>query len=208
MPGTAVRQQGWDVYVDTRDPDTLGNFYRWEWTHYEQTAVCQKTQLTNGSYTGLYCCTDCWDISRCYNCIDINSDVNINGRAISGQRITRVPYTSRGSYYLEVRQQALSRGAYQYWKSVRQLVTNTGGPFDAAPSSVRGNIRCVSDPGQAAYGYFGATGIAERHLYVDRSAGQGQPERQPSVNVPVPSPCAVCASSAYRTPVKPRWWFY
>lgn len=208
VAGTAVRKQGWDVYLDTKDPETMGNYYRWEWTHYEFTSVCQKTQLPTGAYTGLSCCSECWDITRCYNCISVNSDANINGQAISKQLILRAPYTSLAPYYVEVEQQALSRGAYQFWKSVRQLVNNTGGLFDAAPQTVQGNIRCITDPNATAYGYFGATGVSRMPLYVDRSQGQGVPELELPVNVPFPSPCVACENSLYRTPVKPRWWVY
>ena len=210
MPGTIVRKQGWDVYLDSKDPETTGNYYRWEWTHYESIAVCQKTELRSGGFTGIYCCTPCWDISRCYNCISVNSDVNINGKAISRQLIMRVPYTSSAPYYVEVEQQALSRGAYQFWKSVGQLVNNTGGLFDAAPQTVQGNLRCTSDPNLTAYGYFGATGISRMPYYVDRSGGQGVPEMELPVNVPFPTnpACVVCENSLYRTPDKPRWWVY
>ncbi|MGF7214443.1 hypothetical protein GGR92_000583 [Spirosoma lacussanchae] len=208
IPGTANRRQGWDVYIDTKDPATPGNFYRWEWTHYEPISVCQRTVRTDGSYTGLGCCSQCWDIERCYNCINTSSDANINGQAISKQLIMRAPYTSSAPYYLEVQQQAISQGAYAFWKSVRQLVGNTGGLFDPAPALVQGNIRCVSDPSILAFGYFGATGVSERGFYVDRSAGQGTPELAPPVFVPPLSPCVVCENSIYRTPNKPRWWVY
>lgn len=209
LPGTSTRKQGWDVYLDTKDPETTGNYYRWEWTHYEAISVCQKTLVRSGtSYTGLYCCSDCWDITRCYNCISVNSDAEINGQAISRQLILRASYTSKAPYYVEVEQQALSRGAYQFWKSVRQLVDNTGGLFDAAPQTVQGNIRCVSDPNVTVYGYFGATGVSRMPYYVDRSEGQGVPELDLPVNVPTPSPCVACENSIYRTPIKPRWWVY
>ena len=209
VPGTAVRKQGWDVFLDTKDPAEPGNYYRWEWTHYEFIYACQKTLLSSGmAYTGLACCTPCWDITRCYNCISVNSDANINGQAISGQYIMTAPYTSGSSYYVEVQQQAISKGAYTFWKSVRGLVNNTGGLFDPAPAAVQGNLRCVSDPKQAVYGYFGATGLAEQYLYVDRSEGQGVPAIDLPVNIPVPSSCVPCANSLYRTPDKPRWWVY
>ena len=210
VPGTVVRRQGWDVYLDAKDPETTGNYYRWEWTHYEAIAVCQKTQVGSGPITGIYCCTPCWDITRCYNCISVNSDAEINGQAISRQLILRAPYTSTTPYYVEVEQQALSRGAYQFWKSVRQLVNNTGGLFDAAPQTVQGNIRCVSDPNVTVYGYFGATGVSRMPFYVDRSQGQGVPEQEPPVSVPFPSSpaCVACENSIYRTPIKPQWWVY
>lgn len=209
VPNTSIRKQGWDVYLDTKDPETPGNYYRWEWTHYEAISVCQKTLLRSGtSYTGLYCCTPCWDINRCYSCISVNSDANINGQAISRQLILRAPYTSSGPYYVEIEQQALSKGAYQFWKSVRALVNNTGGLFDAAPQTVRGNIRSITDPNAVVYGYFGATGVSRMPFYVDRSKGQGVPDLDLPVIVPTPSPCVACENSLYRTPNKPQWWVY
>ena len=209
VPGTSIRKQGWDVYLDTKDPETTGNYYRWEWTHYEAISVCQKTLVRSGtSYTGSYCCTPCWDITRCYNCISVNSDADINGQAISRQLIMRAPYTSTAPYYVEVEQQALSRGAYQFWKSVRGLVNNTGGLFDAAPQTVQGNIRCISDPNITVYGYFGATGVSRLPFYVDRSQGQGVPEMDLPVDVPPLAPCVACENSIYRTPIKPQWWVY
>lgn len=209
VPGTATRKQGWDVFLDTKDPAEPGNYYRWEWTHYEFVYACQKTLLSSGNaYTGLACCTPCWDITRCYNCISVNSDANVNGQSVSGQYIMTAPYTSLAPYYVEVQQQAISKGAYDFWKSVRGLVNNTGGLFDPAPASIQGNLRCVSDPKRAVYGYFGATGLSEQYLYVDRSDGQGVPAIDFPVSIPVPSACVACENSLYRTPDKPRGWVY
>lgn len=212
-PTTTVAdaEQTWSVYVDSDDPDTLGNYYKWSWAHYEMVAACRKTFISaQNIYTGISCCTDCWDIARCYNCLTLNSDANINGKAISRQYITDVPFTSFSRYYIEVEQQALSRNAYQFWKSVRQLTNNTGGLFDAAPSSVQGNVKCVSDPGELVYGYFGAVGVSTGYLYVDRSGGQGGPKTDFPTIIPYPTtpPCIVCENNLYRTPIKPRWWTY
>ena len=204
---TYARRQGWNVYLDTKDPEATGNYYRWTWTHYEPVAACQVT-YTSKEYIGLSCCSACWDIARCYTCTNVSSDVNINGQAISHQSIARVPYTSLSPYYIEVQQQAISAGAYAFWKSVRQLTANTGGLFDAAPALVEGNIRCVSDPAALAYGFFGATGLSEQYLVVNRSAGQGVPDLPTPVRIPFPSNCYPCENSLYRTPNKPRWWPY
>ncbi len=208
---TPAGGQTWSVLLDTKDPDTLGNYYKWNWTHYEFTESCQKTFVPARSiYTGIACCSDCWDITRCYNCISLNSDANINGKAISRQPIADVPYTSGSRYYIEVEQQGISQGAYAFWKSVRQLTSNTGGLFDAAPSTVRGNIRCSSDPNELVYGYFGATGLSAGYLVVDRSTGQGSPKIDFPTVIPYPTnpPCLVCENNLYRTPNKPRWWTY
>ena len=205
---TAAKNQGWDVYLDTKDPETPGNYYRWSWTHYEFTAVCFQKELPNGRLTGLGCCSNCWNITRCYTCISVTSDASINGQNISRQFISRVPYKSKAPYYLEVQQQAISKGAYEFWKSVKGLVNNTGGLFDTAPATVQGNIRCISDSTTRAYGFFGATGLSEQYINIDRSDGQGIPDLDPPVVVPIPSACYPCENSLYRTPNKPRWWVY
>ena len=198
--------QGWDVYLDTKDPETPGDFYRWSWTHYEQIQICQQVQQRDNTYIGYACCSLCWDINQPYGSNNLKSDANINGNTLSRQLIARVPYTSKGLYYLEVQQQRLSAGGYAFWQSVKVLTQNNGGLFDAAPTTVRGNMHCLSDPVTAVFGYFGATGLSEGYLYVDRSNGVGQPDLGPTIPIPQPSNCAVCVNSAYRTTTQPRWW--
>ncbi|WP_240625659.1 DUF4249 domain-containing protein [Spirosoma pollinicola] len=206
-----AQSQNWSVYLDTKDPDTLGNYYKWSWTHYEVVDACQKTFVANRSiYTGISCCTDCWDVTRCYTCVNLNSDVNINGRAISRQFITDVPFNSLGRYYIEIEQQALSRKAYLFWKSVQQLTSNTGGLFDVAPSSIQGNVKCITNPKEPVYGYFGIAGLSAGYLIVDQSAGKGAPKADFPTVIPYPTrpACIVCDNSLYRTPNKPRFWTY
>lgn len=201
------KANGWDVYVDAKDPETTGDFYRWEWAHYEFTDVCRTTGSTI-PLMGIPCCSQCWDITRCYiNCINIMSDVNINGRSISRQLIERVPYDSGTPYYVEITQQSLSQGVYNFFKSAQQQVSNSGGLFDAAPGSIGGNIRSISNPNLRAYGYFGAVGTSVGYMVVDRSNAVGRPvSSKDPVIVNSLAACAVCENNQYRTPSQPRWW--
>lgn len=205
---TSDKQNGWNLYVDTKDPTTPGDYYRWDWTHYEAQPICQINELPSGARTGNYCCQTCWDITRCYTCLTILSDADINGNTISRQLVERVPYTSGGKYYVEVRQQHLSRGVYTFLNTTKQLTQNTGGLFDAAPANVGGNLRCTSDANVAVYGYFGAAGESVAHISLDRSNAVGSPPVLPPVNVSPFAPCVPCVESAYRTQKQPRWWTY
>ena len=203
------KANGWDVYIDTKDPETPGDFYRWYWTHYELTDYCNTVYVRGQTaLMGLPCCSTCWNIAQCnVNCIDIMSDVNINGNSISRQLIERVPYDASIPYYVEVTQQLLSEGIYEFFKTAGQQVQNTGGLFDAAPGSIKGNIHSTSNSSLLAYGYFGAVGQSVGYLWVDRSKAKGSP-------VPTADPvivnslaaCVICANNQYRTPIQPRWW--
>ncbi|MVM30258.1 DUF4249 family protein [Spirosoma sp. HMF4905] len=207
---TNGKANGWDVYVDSKDPETPGDFYRWEWAHYEFTKACTRVYISGapGHYEGIPCCSDCWDITRCYiNCINIMSDVTINGNSISRQFIERVLYDASTRYYLEVTQQRLSKGVYEFFKTAKQQVLNTGGLFDSAPGSIAGNMHSVTNPTMAVYGYFGAVGESVSYVLIDRSDAIGPPDyTEPLYPASELATCVVCENSQYRTPIKPRWW--
>ncbi|MHC5833248.1 MAG: DUF4249 family protein, partial [Nostoc sp.] len=86
-------------------------------------------------------------MTHCYsNCINIQSDVAINGHAITRQPITQVIYDESSPYYLEVKQQSLSVGVYNFFKRTAQLISNTGGLFDTAPRNIGSNIHAINKP--------------------------------------------------------------
>ncbi|RRB06482.1 DUF4249 domain-containing protein [Larkinella rosea] len=199
----------WEVYLDTKDPETPGDYYRWVWKNYEMTPACQVSPGLNadGAYTGIPCCTACWNINQCYsNCINISSDAAINGKAISRQYILSVPFTSRSIYYVEVEQQSISPGAYRFFSSVQKLVNNTGGLFDSAPATVGGNMKCTSDPDEVVYGYFGAAGVSVLPLRVDRTKDAVGVPNGKVIQLDNLAACIPCMNSINRTPTKPRFW--
>lgn len=203
------KANGWNIYIDTKDPETTGDYYRWVWTHYEFTDYCATNYVKNANYLmGLPCCSNCWNISKCYsNCINIMSDVAINGNNISRQFMERVPYDASTKYYVEIAQQSISPGVYAFFKTAQQQVLNTGGLFDSAPASIGGNIHPTGTTTLAAYGYFGAIGLSEGYIIVDRSHAKGSPvPTSEAVIINNLAACVACAQSQYRTPVQPRWW--
>lgn len=214
IDNTTALNKGFDVYLDTKDPATPGDYYRWVWTHFEPLSVCEVRSVKQGSTSVEYsyaCCDPCWDIIRCTgaSCNNATSDEAINGKAISRQFIMRAPFASFSPYYLEIEQLAISRDAYVYYKSIENLTESNGGIFDAAPSSLRGNLVSVSNPGETVFGYFSAAGSQKVPYSVDRLKGEGSPNVviyppfPPSVP---PPPCAACVESDYRTKIRPRWW--
>lgn len=210
--GTAIN--GYTILLDTEDPATKGDYYRWSWIHYDQLVYCTQTEngipYGGGSPTlvGLTCCEPCWDIVRCYsNCTNVLSDALINGRTITRHPIATVPYCAR-DYYIEVQQRLISKEAFNYWRSVDQLSSNNGSLFDTAPAAIRGNIKCVSNPEEAAYGLFEASSVSENGFFIERTQ-TAVPALVTCAPIPVtsdPLTCAPCIESAFRTKIKPKFW--
>ena len=215
VPGTERYDKGFDVYVDTKDAETTGDYFRWDWQAFEPLIYCE-IQINRNSRTGvetqipINCCTDCWDIKRCYACVTTMSDKLVNGKKISRQPVLRAPFESTSKYYVEVTQYSMSEAAFLYWKTVRDVAGNTGGIFDAAPVTVGGNVKNVNDPNERIFGFFGASGTSTKPILIDRSKTGDTPNLLPPLPLPpsMPPPCKVCEESIYRTAVKPRWWAY
>ncbi len=204
---------GYNILLDTEDSPNKGDYYRWSWVHYEQLVYCRQFEgvpYGGGAETlvGLTCCEPCWDIVRCYrNCTNVLSDALVNGKKITRQPITNVPYCNR-DYYIEIQQRVISRDAYNYWRAVNQLSSNNGSLFDAAPAAIRGNVKCTSNPEEEALGLFEASALSENGFFVERTQS-AVPAIVNCAPYPVtanPLTCAACVESAFRTKIKPKFW--
>lgn len=216
IPNTKIFDKGFNIYLDTQDPATPGDYYRWKWTNFDPVIFCntRSVQLRGNTVEyGYYCCQQCWDVRTCTGptCLNATSDEAINGNAISRQFILRAPFETYERYYVEIEQLAISRAAYVYYKTIGNLTSSNGGIFDAAPASVRGNMRSLTNPNEQVFGFFSAAGAQKLPYVVDRIRGQGAPNSRvlpvPDPSVP-PPPCAACVESDYRTRIKPRWWTF
>jgi hypothetical protein len=72
----------------------------------------------------------------------------------------------RVTYSLYVQQQALSLDAYEYWKRMNEQAAESGGLYEKQPASVRGNMYAVEDYQEEALGYFYASQVKEKRIYV------------------------------------------
>ena len=156
----------YDVLVDTQDPPTLGNYYRWSslayiprWTKFDP----QHIPLTPSGYDN--CACSCW-VPTYGPPTDVLSDALINGNRISERVVFAVPIYAVGTYYVQVRQYSLTRAAYQYWTLFEQQRTRTGSLFDPQPASIEGNVRAVDDTTKLALGFFGASAVSQQRLVI------------------------------------------
>lgn len=183
------------LYIDTQDPASERNFYRWTWTLWEQETWCASCQrgkfnLTNPAtgdgtcqqdYTlpadnwyDYACLTACWDIFRSYD-LNLFSDVYSNGKPITAKLVAKIPYYQAQSALVEIRQYSLSVGAYQYYRLFESQTQSTGGLADTPPAPIVGNIRNVANDKEPVVGYFSASGVSSYKYVLRRQNASGRP---------------------------------
>jgi len=223
------------VYIDTQDPADARNFYRWQYTLWEQqgwcatcdralyvlapnalSGTCQRDlSLPLNSSFDYLCRPSCWEIIRGLS-LNLFADNLGNGRPILGRPVGAIAYTQRTGALVEIRQQGLTAGAWRYFRLLEQQSQNTGGLADTPPAPLVGNVRNLTDPNELVAGYFAATSVASVRYWIDRQNASGRPvglfeylnNRPPN---PEPGsdfrpPLAICVPSETRTPVMPEGW--
>jgi hypothetical protein len=147
---------GFQVYLDTKDPVNTQNYYRWYAYGYSRIgAVC-----------GYQLCEDaCW-VPRFQENVNIESDVLINGKPIRKRPVFFSPVYHVGKHFIEVSQFSISRDAFQFWKLYQEQSSRTGTIIDPLPAPIQGNIFNINDPLDFALGYFEVAGISRQRLII------------------------------------------
>jgi hypothetical protein len=71
-------------------------------------------------------------------------------------------------YSILVKQSAISREVYDFWKQLKDVNENTGGLYETLPSQVFGNISCCGGTARAL-GYFSAMSVKVKRLFIGTS---------------------------------------
>ncbi len=121
-----------------------------------------------------HCRTNCWEIVRSYS-LNLFSDVNSNGGAISQRKVGEVPYLAYGPCLAVVRQATLTADAFGFYRLLQEQSQNTGGVADTPPTALIGNIKVLDDKPVSVIGFFAATAVSEKRLWLDRKDTQGPP---------------------------------
>ena len=114
----------------------------------------------------------------CWNYL-INNELLLfsNERTVSGQSvgiITNIDPTHRKLstlYRITVKQNALSKRAYDYFSNIKKNVVQTSGIFAPIPSELRGNIFCENDPNIPVIGFVEVSTTTQNHKFIAQSDG-------------------------------------
>lgn len=168
---------GVKVNVNTHDGTGNTRYYRWD---YSETYIIHSPYKSNYKTVNhdtilprlpeeqVY---ECW-LSDNSTSIVIGSSINLSQDQISSQLITTMSATSEKihvRYSILVKQYALTSDAFNYFTLLKKNTEQLGGIFDAQPSSLTGNIHCISDASELAIGYVTAGQISQKRIFIDAS---------------------------------------
>lgn len=151
----------------------------------------------------------------CYIKQGLNLDkvVVFNGRESTDSRLTRFMLMEEEvnnrfaiGYQFTVRQQSLSKEAYEYWNKVSQAISLSGGLFEATPGRITGNISNCNDPAEEVLGYFYVSDERIIKKFIDHSEA-GSPEAlcDNTFNANTQA-CSNCLSLPFSTKTIPEDW--
>jgi len=166
--------QGLQFYIDSElvSQDTTFLMYRLESTYkfnssfiivYSFDGVRKPVYNTDTLFT-------CWKTENLQE-IYLSNTIDLTEARIFNFPINYVSTEDRSlsiKYSLLVKQMCISKKAYDYWYSVDELNAEQGTFYSSLPYQIRGNIFNENDENELVLGYFMATGISEKRIFIER----------------------------------------
>jgi hypothetical protein len=230
-----VRRAGFTVYLDFKDMPTEGDFYLWNWKHYEKIGFC-ATCTDGGKYDfkkldcvqpkfptdailNYQCDGNCWDITT-NNDLNVFSDVLTNGQRVVGRQVARIPFDNWTPYYFRLEQRSITKNAFAFYQSLISQVQSSGSLFDV-PAETRFslNIKSLTKPSERVLGIFNVFSVRKKIFIIDRRkdipAGElpiisiipGETYACPPGSVGCQDK-APCIESTTRTKITPEGWVF
>lgn len=198
--GSGEQRVGYNIFIDTKDPKGIPNYYRWQTYGYRM----RQSRGVLNPLSGIMENRQCWQFFK-RDDIDVETDIDFDGNNIQKRWMIYSPAYANAPQLIEVSQFSLSREVYQFWRRMNDQLTRTGSIFDPLPAPVEGNIYLKSNPNKLALGYFGASAVSRKRLVVN-DATEAQRQRIEVSSQPfIPTGgCTIVFPGT--TPFKPSGW--
>ncbi|WPP48438.1 DUF4249 domain-containing protein [Catalinimonas niigatensis] len=163
--GTILDEWGLQFYLNTGSGENKNAYYRWSWTEtYEFTAPLVRP--------GQFNIPTCYQSGTQTRYLNIASTQGLSRDRIERRKINFVQKSGRKlqrRYSLLVKQYGLSERAYNFWENVQEQQENSGSVFAPPPAPIPGNVYNVNDDTEPVLGYFQASSVTEKRVFVSRS---------------------------------------
>ncbi len=117
-----------------------------------------------------------------------------------------VDYKLATNYCIHIQQLSISETAFKFWSAVKQIQERKGTLLDELVGRVRGNIVCVDDSSEEVFGYFSATAVQEKRVFVPAEITLQQISPCPPVDFTFRESCLDCLTIEGSSTIKPSYW--
>jgi hypothetical protein len=167
--------KGINISVNTHDPANATRYYRWECEETWETrpVITSGIEYVNNKLQNrlIPYPTVCWG-NEISTDIKLGSTTSLSQDVVSDYLLRSYTSTNarfRHKYSILVRQHAQTQEEYNYWNLLKKNTENIGTLFDPLPAQITGNVHCLSDDSELAFGYVGAHSIEEKRIFITRS---------------------------------------
>lgn len=171
---TGLPLKGMQFYVDFHSIDPENRYFRWvadeTWEHH---APLPMEYYYDGTTHRIrppdYTYQVCWT-TRPEDHIFTLSTLNLVSNSYKMFPLQYVDNTSNRlliKYSAMISQYALSRAAFVFWEQLRINSDAQGGLYEKQPLPVEGNLKNLSNPDKKVIGFFGASSVARKRIFID-----------------------------------------
>lgn len=171
------------IFVSTHDDQKKSIYYQWS---FEETWQYSPPYISSYIFAPLDTAADpffliprlnsrdytnCWQSSQSFN-INLGSSASLNSDVISKFPIQIISYDGSNRlvsrYSILVKQNALSKDAYEWKQKLKKNTEQLGSIFDAQPSETGGNLHCATDPSEQVIGFIGCSSQTKKRIFINR----------------------------------------
>ncbi|MEQ9374224.1 MAG: DUF4249 domain-containing protein [Imperialibacter sp.] len=165
------------IMVDAHDPLGTSVYYKYSWIEtYEIRPHYPSFYEWDFSVTPAAFVRRNPEINLCFKTdssrqVLITSTANLKADRVSEfevNYVSTVSFRLKSRYSILVRQQTISEKSFRYWSEVKKTSESLGTLFDPQPYQLTGNVHNVDDPEEPVLGYFDASSVAQKRIFIDR----------------------------------------
>lgn len=172
-----MTDKGYDLYLNLSGHSSGGGYYMYNISVVIQYMVsysvgiqyydtyCWKTLATGQDITILQTRSLKQDAFRGFRLLYFSKDTS--GMQFLINRYPGSPFVVHPNGYIAiVKQYSISEGYYSFLERLQNETSNQNRLFDPAVDQVTGNIHCLSNPGETVLGYFSASSVTSKALFL------------------------------------------
>jgi hypothetical protein len=160
------------IYANTHDNTNNTRYYKWDfddaWEIRSYYPASYQHVRDTIIISAPYYHYRCWKYDKS-TAINVGSSAHLSSDVISNFPLLKI---SAGSekisvrYSILVRQESLTKKAYEYLLLMKKNTESIGSIFDPLPSDLKGNIQCTSNPGEGVVGYLTASSLNQKRIFI------------------------------------------